>query len=305
MGLIDVHVHLAALPTKTNGCLLSKDMLDGPLAKVIAWAQGLPLDRPEDANRIFVDRLLASLTAARRVDKAVLLALDGIYDEGGRLDEARTHMLISNDAMFEACARSGGRLLPGASINPARRDALEELERCAAKGAVLIKVLPNAQVFDPSEARFREFYRALARLKLPLLSHIGVEYSVKARDQNVGNPERLELALNEGATVIAAHACSSGRVFGQPHVATMLRLVCEQPRFFMDASALTLPNRVGMALKLRSLPEVHDRILFGSDYPLPVWWPGSNPFDRQAAALDALGVRCGADPAKVLRLNGS
>lgn len=300
--MIDVHVHLAALPTKTNGCLLSNDMLDGALAKVIAWSQGLPLDQPERANELFLQRLLAKLAASSRVKKGVLLALDGIYGADGRLDEARTHMLVSNEAMFAACEASGGRLLPGASINPARRDALDELERCAARGAALIKVLPNAQVFDPSEARFTAFYRALARHKIPLLAHIGVEYSVKARDQSVGNPERLELALREGATVIAAHACSSGHIIAQPHVETMLRLVREQPRFFMDASALTLPNRVGMALRLRGHPEVFPRLLFGSDYPLPVLWPGSNSFDRQAGALAALGVRCEADPAAVLRL---
>ncbi len=300
--MIDVHVHLAALPTKTNDCLLSKDMLEGALAKIIAWSQGLPLDQPERANEIFLQRLLAKLAGSSRVKQGVLLALDGIYGADGRLDEARTHMLVSNDAMFAACASSGGRLLPGASINPARRDALDELERCAARGAALIKVLPNAQVFDPSEKRFTAFYRALARHKIPLLSHIGVEYSVKARDQSVGNPERLELALREGATVIAAHACSSGYVIAQPHVKTMLRLVREQPRFFMDASALTLPNRVGMALRLRGHPEVFPRLLFGSDYPLPVLWPASNPFDGQVRALAALGVRCEADPAAVLRL---
>jgi predicted TIM-barrel fold metal-dependent hydrolase len=301
--MIDVHVHLAALPTATNGCLLSKDMLEGTLAKAIAWSQGLPLDKPEAANELFINRLMTKLTASKQVTQGVLLALDGIYGADGRLDTERTHMLVSNDAMFAACEGSGGKLLPGASINPARRDALDELERCAARGAVLIKVLPNAQVFDPSEARFTAFYRALAKHKIPLLSHIGVEYSVKARDQSVGNPERLELALREGATVIAAHACSSGRVIAQPHVETMLRLVREQPRFFMDASALTLPNRVGMALKLRAHPEAFPRLLFGTDYPLPVLWPGSNPFDSQANALAALGVRCEGDPALVLRLN--
>lgn len=301
--MIDVHVHLAALPTKTNGCLLSKDMLDGPLAKLIAWKQGLPLDRPEEANAIFVDRVIAAVSASKTVTQGVLLALDGIYDADGRLDEARTHMLISNDAMFAACARSGGKLLPGASVNPNRRDALDELERVAEKGAALIKVLPNAQVFDPSEKRHEKFFRRMGELGLPLLSHIGEEYSVKARDQSVGNPERLERALGEGATVIAAHACSSGRVLRQPHVETMVRLVRERKRFFMDASALTLPNRVGISFHLKRHPEVFERLVFGSDYPLPVFWPGANLFDRHAAALAALGVRCGADAKDVLRLS--
>ena len=302
MGLVDVHCHLAQLPTPDNGCLLSRKMLSGPLARLTAWAEGWPLDDARRTNELYLQDLLARLRASARVSRAVLLALDGVYDASGRLDEARTNMLVSNDAMFAACAASGGLLLPAASINPARRDALEELERCAALGAVLVKVLPNAQAFDPGEARFDAFYAALARLKLPLLSHIGSEFSVSALDQSVGDPGRLERALRAGATVIAAHGCSAGAFWREPHLPEMLRLIANYPRFFMDASALTLPNRVGMAFRLASHPEAFPRLLFGTDYPLVVCWPGSNYFDRGAAALEALGLRCEADPAAVLRL---
>src|SRR6185295_2343687 len=104
-------------------CLLSKEMLTGTLAKMIAWSQGLPLDQPERANELFLQRLLGKLAGSDQVKKGVLLALDGIYGADGRLDEERTHMLISNDAMFAACAASEGRLLAGASINPPRREA--------------------------------------------------------------------------------------------------------------------------------------------------------------------------------------
>jgi predicted TIM-barrel fold metal-dependent hydrolase len=307
-GLIDVHCHLAALPTPGNGCRMSRKMLRGPLLRATAWAEGYPLEDPERTNALYLEKLLGRLSASTRVSRAVLLALDGAYGADGRLDEARTSMLISNDAVFSACAASGGKLLPGASVNPARRDALEELERCAAKGAVLIKVLPNAQGFDPGQQRYEAFYRALARLRLPLLSHIGAEFSVASEDghQDLGEPGRLERALDAGAAVIAAHGCSSGRLFGslfsEPHLETALRLAWRHPRFFMDASALTLPNRVAMAVRLARQPALQERLLFGTDYPLVVCWPGSNYFDRGAAALEALGLRCGADPAAVLRL---
>jgi predicted TIM-barrel fold metal-dependent hydrolase len=302
MELIDVHCHLAAIPTKTNGCLLSKRMLGSPLVKLTALAEGLPITEPERCNKIYVDKLLERLSKSTRVSRAVLLALDGVYDSSGRLDEAHTNMLVSNDAMFAACAASGGKLLPGCSINPARRDALDELERCAAKGAVLCKVLPNAQHFNPAEPRFTAFYKALARHKIPLLSHIGAEFSVSAIDQSVGDPNRLEVALGEGATVIAAHGCSNGTFLAEPHLPEMSRLALKYPRFFSDASALTLPNRVGMLLRLGRHPELFERMVFGTDYPLVVCWPGGNYFDRQLSALQALGLRCGADPAGVLRL---
>jgi predicted TIM-barrel fold metal-dependent hydrolase len=305
MGLIDVHVHLAALPTPGNGCLFSRAMLDGPLARLTAWAEGLPLDDPDRCNRLYLEKLLARLAASACVSRAVLLGLDGVYDSAGKLAPERTNMLISNDAVFAACAASSGRLLPGVSINPARRDALDELARCAALGAVLVKVLPNAQGFDPGEARYAAFYRALAGFGLPLLSHIGSEYSVTAHDQSVGNPGRLERALGEGAKVIAAHGCSAGAFWREPHLPEMLRLAATYPGFYSDASALTLPNRIGMTFRLSEHPELFPRLLFGTDYPLVVCWPGSNYFDRAAAALEALGVRCEADPAAVLRLSAA
>jgi uncharacterized protein len=307
--VIDVHVHLAALPTKENGCRLSPRMLRSPLTRFLAWQQGLPLDDPETANRRYVDNLERELSASERVEGAVLLAMDGVYDDAGRLDEARTGFLISNDHLF-AVTRGSTRLLPGVSVNPARRDALDELERCAERGAALVKVLPNAQLFDPADRRFVPFYAAMARLRLPLLSHVGYEFSLIGQDQSLGDPARLALALDEGVTVIAAHGCSYGLFFRERHFPTMLDLARRYPRFYVDTSALTFPNRVGALLRLRRHAELFDRLIFGTDYPLPVFaYPclgildlqgyaqarqAMNRFDRQAVILERLGVFCAA-----------
>ena len=221
---------------------------------------------------------------------------------------------IPNDAVL-AAVRGRPRLWPGASINPNRRDAIEELERVAAAGAVLVKVLPNAQAFDPAEARHRPFYRALARLGLPLLSHIGYEFSLIGQDQSVGEPNRLIPALEEGAVVIAAHGCSQGLWALEPHLKTMGELAARFKNFYTDLSALTLPNRAGALLRLRRRPELFERFLFGTDFPLPCFaypalaaGPGAylaarkagNRFDRQKAVLDGLGIECGADFRRII-----
>ena len=310
--LTDVHVHLAALPTASNGCRLSRRMRKSPLTRFLAWTQGLPLDDPETANRRYVENLERELRASARVGRAVLLGMDGVYDSAGVLDESRTDFLIANDHVFEI-ARGHDRFLPGVSINPTRRDALDELERCAEKGAVLVKVLPNAQVFDPADRRLVPFYRALARLRLPLLSHVGYEFSLIGQDQSVGDPGRLRTALDEGATVIAAHGCSSGLFIREPHLPTMLDLARRYSSFYVDTSALTIPNRVGALFRLRRHPEIFDRLIFGTDYPLPVWaYPALNRFsigrfrqarsltsrfDRHALVLESLGLPLGnVDP---------
>jgi len=312
--MIDVHVHLAAFPTPSNGCLMSEPMRRKFLVKLNAFVQGLPLDDPEAANRKYVDNLKRELSASRRVDKAVVLGMDGAYDSRGELVEAHTDFLISNDYVLGVAA-TDPRLLPGVSIHPGRKDALDELERCAERGAALVKWLPNAQRFDPSDKRFVPFYRALAKLRMPLLSHIGFEFSLIGADQSVGDPLRLIPALEEGVTVIAAHGCSKGLFFGEPYFASMLELVRRYRNFYVDTSALTLPNRVGALLMLRRHPEVFDRLLLGTDYPILVFaYPclmagkvsgflssagGASRFDRQARVLDALGVRLGADFAKL------
>jgi uncharacterized protein len=303
--VIDVHVHLAALPAPGNGCRLSRRLLRSPLSKFLAWRQGLPLDDPATANRRYVSNLERELSASTMVGQAVLLGMDGVYDSAGVLDEARTDFLIANDYVFEV-TRGSSRLLPGVSINPARRDAVDEVERCAEKGAVLVKVLPNVQAFDPADARFRPFYSALVRLRLPLLSHVGYEFSLIGQDQSVGDPGRLTSALEQGVTVIAAHGCSSGLFLREPHFATMLDLARRHPNFYVDTSALTIPNRVGALLRLRRHPEIWGRLVFGTDYPLPCFaypclmtldvggfgraWAAKNRFDRHARVLEGLGL---------------
>jgi hypothetical protein len=89
-------------------------------------------------------------------------------------------------------------------------------------------------------------------------------------------------------------------------IPTLHEFVARYPHFYADISALTLPNRFRMLLYLRKHPELHDRLLFGTDYPLSVmhvaaWGRLSfralgqiiltkNRFDRQYLLCSRLGV---------------
>jgi predicted TIM-barrel fold metal-dependent hydrolase len=304
--MIDCHVHLAALPEGGNGCYISPKMLRSPLFRFLLWKHGLPRDNPAEANRKYVDDLLTELRASKHVQQAILLGMDGVYDQAGRLDRNETHFLISNDYVLRSARAHPADFLPGVSINPQRRDAVDEVHRCADAGAVLVKVLPNAQQFNPAEATYRPFYRALADRRLPFLSHVGYEFSLIGKDQSVGNPDRLERALDEGVTVIAAHACSYGLMLYERFLSVLLDFSRRYPNFYADISALTLPNRLGMLLHLRRHPEIYDRLLFGTDYPLSVTHVAAwgrvrlralhrmirttNRFDRQYDVCTSLGI---------------
>jgi uncharacterized protein len=302
-SLVDCHVHLAAVPEGDNGCYISPKMLRSPLFRLLMWQQALSPDRPGEANRKYVDNLLTELRASLHVRQAVLLGMDGVYDETGRLDRNHTDFLIGNDYVLGVARAHPDEFMAGVSINPRRRDAIDEVHRCADAGAVLVKVLPNAQQFDPSDPGYKAFYRALAERKLPLLSHVGYEFSLIGKDQTVGDPNRLRVPLDEGATVIAAHACSYGLLLREKFLPTLLELAERYRRFYADLSALTLPNRFRMLLHLRRHPELYGRLLFGTDYPLPVfsfpaWGRGGsrtkNRFDRQVMVCRALGVGFGS-----------
>jgi hypothetical protein len=304
--VIDCHVHLAALRTKDNGCDISPRLLNSSLFRFLSWKQGLPIEDAARFNQKYVEDLLSELRRSRYVEQAVLLGMDGVYDSNGRLDDGKTEFLVGNDYVLNLAGSYPDKFLSGVSINPQRRDAVEELERCAAAGAVLVKVLPNSQGFDPGDRRYVPFYRKLAQLKLPLLSHVGYEFTLAGQDQSAGDPDRLRTALDEGVTVIAAHGCSTGLVFYERYVPTFLNLVRLYPNFYSDVSALTLPNRFGMLLRLRRHPETHTRLLFGTDYPHLVFcWPcrgrageesvgeigrTDNRFDKQYLFLNYLGV---------------
>ena len=270
-SLVDCHVHLAALPDGDNGCYISPKMLKSPLFRFLFWKHGLSVDRPREANEKYLEDLLVELRASKHVQKAVMLGMDGVYDHTGRLNKAHTDFLISNDYVLKTARAHPNELLAGVSINPQRRDAIDEVHRCADAGAVLVKVLPNAKQFDPANPNYKPFYRALAERNLPFLSHVGYEFSLIGKDQSVGDPERLRVPLDEGATVIAAHACSYGLILYEKFLPTLRDLVNHYPNFYSDISALTLPNRFRMLLHLRNYPEVHERLLFGTDYPLSVF----------------------------------
>jgi uncharacterized protein len=314
--LIDVHVHAAAFPDGKNKCLMSPSFQKRLVVRLIKWKMGLQDADPAVMNRQYVDRLVADVRKSKRLSRAVLLAFDGVYDESGELDLNRTTCLTSNDYVHQVVTQYPDLFFLGASINPQRRDALDELDRVEAMGAKLIKILPNSQAFDPSDSRYKPFYRALADKRIPLLSHVGAEHTFTVYDQKLGFPAKLKTALEAGAILIGAHGCGSNSFFHKKFYRAFMNLMAAYPNFYVDLSALSLPLSAGMIYNLRRHPEYFDRYLFGTDYPLSAFatpfagrfglmhqirlWNVKNIFDKQAAILEGLGLRLGTETTKRL-----
>ena len=229
--MIDCHVHVAALPDGTNGCYVSAGLLKSPLFRLWVWKHGLDVNNPHNANQKYVDDLRNELRQSRHVDKAVLLGMDGVYDGSGKPDQSATEFLVGNDYILHLAHQFPETFLAGVSINPQRRDAVEELHRCVDNGAALVKVLPNTQRFDPANVRYKSFYRAMAQRNIPLLSHVGYEFSLIGKDQAAGDPNRLRVPLQQVVTVISAHACSFGLMLYENFYPSLLELIETYPNF--------------------------------------------------------------------------
>lgn len=301
---IDAHVHILGVDEALHKCFIAPKKKRGPVAWYLKRAVGVTGRASDELFDIaYVDHLADLVRGARHLDRALVFAMDGLYDAGGRLDP-RTEAVTSNEWVIESVARHPDLFLFGASIHPARPDALDELDRCAEAGAVCVKWVPPSQGIDPSDKRYTKFYERMLEHGLVLTSHTGYEHSVFVVDQSLGDPDRLRLPLDIGLTVVAGHAGTSGFYHRVEYFSKMAPLVEKYERFFADTSAI--PNPVRFTYLERLLrPPVRDRLIQGTDYPVPstpVLWPRAlglsgalkaqlvrNPFDRDYLAKAAAG----------------
>lgn len=309
--IIDLHCHTAGIGAGGSGCFVSDKMRRN--FRFHAFLGGFGVSRAEleeKGDAVVMERIAAQVGASSRVSHAVVLALDGAVDARGELDRSRTEMYVPNE-FVAAQVKKHPQLLFGASVNPYRRDALARLESAKAEGAVLVKWLPSVQHIDPSDPQLVPFYRKMVELKLPLLTHTGVEHAFTKAENKLCDPERLRLPLQEGVVVIAAHAATKGSFEGEPAIDRLARLMRVYPDLYADTSSLTQINKRTHLAKVLRRPEFEGRLLYGTDYPLPAmrvmvspWyfplrlsWRQKreisriqNPWDRDVALKHALGM---------------
>jgi predicted TIM-barrel fold metal-dependent hydrolase len=285
-GVVDSHVHIVGLGAGGTGCWVNPMMLD-PVGHPVEWARfqiyqhASGVTDIEKGDAQYVDTLLARLAGIPISVRAMIFAFDQVYGEDGTAIPEQTMFHTPNDYVLDLAAAHAA-FVPVAGIHPFRRDAADEVHRVAEAGAVAVKWLPNAQRFDPASVACDSFYQAMAQRGLVLITHGGHEMAVESADaQRFGDPLRLRRALDSGVQVVVAHCASSGAYpdgddpDGAPVSAfdLFLRLM-DTPDYhgqlFGEISAVTLFNRVGGVLRrLLERTDLHDRLIHGSDYPLP------------------------------------
>jgi uncharacterized protein len=265
---IDMHVHVVGNGSGGTGCWLRVRGWHRPLAAMMMRHIGLPPGAMTgDLDRLYVERLL-ELVRGSSLGAAVILAQDDVRDEQGRGMEGLGSFYVPNEYVLKL-AQDHKEFLPAVSIHPARPDAIEELERCLAAGAVMMKCLPNCQNINCNDRRFTKFWERMAGARLPLLAHTGGEHTLPVMRPEFADPRVLTRPLECGVTVIAAHCGTKSGLFDPEYFRVFAEMTRRFPNLYGDTSAFNVPLRGRHILECLCEP-LASRMVHGSDYPVPV-----------------------------------
>jgi len=266
---IDMHVHVVGNGTGGTGCWLRVTGWHRPLAALMLRHIGLPGNAMSgDLDGLCVELLLKQIRCSS-LGGAVILAQDQVHDDQGKVAADPGAFYVPNDYVL-GLARKHSEFLPAVSIHPARPDALEELERCLAAGAVMMKCLPNCQNINCVDRRFTRFWERMAEAKLPLLAHTGGEHTLPVVQPAYADPRILTLPLECGVTVIAAHCATKSGLFDPEYFHVFAEMTRRFPNLYGDTSAFNVPIRGRHVPECLKEPLV-GRMVHGSDFPVPVY----------------------------------
>ena len=265
---IDGHVHFVGDGSNGSGCWLRSNTLLDRIVEPIVKAQAgiLQSSKKLGVDHAYEEKLI-QLIDQSTLDAVLLLAMDYPYDEDGNCLKEKAKFYVPNNHVL-SLAKKYAQIIPACSIHPARKNAIEELERCAEQGAKVLKLLPNCHNVDCSNTRYRSFWEKLSELGLPFLAHTGGEFSVPVLNAKFADPRILQLPFECGVTVIAAHGAGKSGLWDPDYTADLIKMMDEFTNLFTDNSALASPNRWRTIPALLD-PKIQSRVIHGSDFPIP------------------------------------
>lgn len=224
------------------------------------------LQRDATFNALFSSPKAMSVSSETLLTEMELSGVDHSVVAGYGWTDPDTARL-ANEYLLESAAVSGGRLIPLCSVNPLwGRDAIEEIERCAAAGAKGIGELhPDSQNFLNTDfTTLAPFFSTARSLDLPVLLHTSEPLGHNYPGKGTVTPEySLALAQAFPANVfVFAHFGG-----GLPFYSLMPEVHRQLKNVYFDSAAFPLlytPEVFPAACTAAG----GDKILFASDYPL-------------------------------------
>ena len=172
-----------------------------------------------------------------------------------------------NEYVAQYCAAAPDRLVPMGGVHPRfAEDAAAEVRRAAELGVKALKVHPPHMQVEPNAYlhgldALRALYEEAQRLALPVMIHTGTSIFPGARSR-AGEPMAVDdVAVDfPKLTIVIAHG---GRPLWMEQAFFLVRRF---PNVFMDVSSIP-PKKI--LEYFPRLPEVADKVLYGSDWPAP------------------------------------
>lgn len=281
----DYHMHILGLGTNNSGIWVSKDLFSllhpADSIKTQSYINAAGIENQDEADVEYLQQLITSVNFFPKKGKFCVLALDKCYTTEGEPDDKNSKLYVPNEWVYNFCNANKDRFIPCISVNPYRRDAVEELEKWALKGVKMVKWMPATMGMDASNVLCEPFYEKMKEHDMVLLTHTGKEDNVPVtKFQPLNNPLLFRKPLDMGVKVVMAHCASAGK---NPDLEDKNKSVenyelfyrlMDEPKYegllFGDISALTQVNRMGAPLQtVLERTEHHHRLIHGSDYPLP------------------------------------
>ncbi len=309
MKTIDIHTHLL------NPQVRFDRLFDRIAVRFFAKSLGIdPVKLKQQPWKAYVAAMAHAVSTSETVEQTCLFGVDSRVDSKGRETHRDKTVCAMNADVLEVAGRYPLQFIPFFSINPLRPNALERIEEYSEKGFRGAKFLQNYWGLDLNNPTFIPYYEKLRDKNLPLIIHIGSEISIQSEKRYEGS-DMLELPLQTGVTVIAAHMglgqinhkwlfwrnLSRNPTWFDKDYFHILEMLEQHDNLYGDLSAMLIPLRARALEHLASQKQVHHKILFGTDYPVPLMIRFNthginsadtkriasiqNPFDRYAAAM--------------------
>jgi predicted TIM-barrel fold metal-dependent hydrolase len=176
---------------------------------------------------------------------------------------------IPNEEIAEAAAANADVLIPFASVDPARPDAVERALRLIAEhGARGFKFHPNLQAFFPNDRVVYPLYEAIAEAGLPALFHTG--HSGMGTGLPGGGGFRLKFSNPMCLDDVAADFPELQVVLAHPSFPWQdeaISVCLHKENVWIDLSGWS-PKYFAPQLVQYANSQLKTKVLFGSDFPL-------------------------------------
>ena len=175
---------------------------------------------------------------------------------------------IPNEEIIDAAVQNPDVIVPFASVDPARPDALDRVRQAAAAGARGFKFHPNLQAFFPNDERVYPLYDAIAAAGVPALFHSG--HSGIGTGVPGGGGFRLKHSNPMCLDDVAADFPELQIVLAHPSFPWQdeaISVCLHKANVWIDLSGWS-PKYFPPQLIQYANTQLRTKVLFGSDYPL-------------------------------------